>query len=358
MGKEDASKDDEHGKFSVRVLDGCAAPSNKAKRFKEKLETHYEDAGFKEDPEKGETAFFFSEGLVVFRERTASADTLDGLLDKTAEFEEMGPKELLSAYEKEITDENFCFKVIIGDEKVMAGIQDKMWIAKLLFKETGSLGAAEMGMLSTALLDFGENAWVISPVGVLIAGEIEDINRCIYLISQTMIGVATHLAIAKELEQQLYETPPTFTESELTVYEGKLEKISDTVSYVINDVRDEMLNADPRTVLIIKKLHEVMSIVEHEDRVKVFMDVARRKIDRARSIKASREAKRLSAILFAFSMIIAISNIIAIWVNLTTNMSPPFTPYQAILFELPVIIVVAAMVVLLFKEIFKTTLKF
>ena len=215
-----------------------------------------------------------------------------------------------------------------------------------------------MGMLATAMLDFGENVWVISPVGVLIAGEIEDINRCVYLVSQTMVGVATHMAIANELEAQLYETPPTFTEKELTVYEGKLEKISDTVSFVINDVRDEMLNADPRTVLIVRKLHEVMSIEGHEERVKVFMDVARRKVERARAIKASTESKRLSAILFAFSMIIAISNCIVIFVNLTKNMEPRLSPIQALLVEMPIIITTLLMVVFMFREIFKTTLKF
>jgi hypothetical protein len=344
--------------FKVRVLDGCAAPVKKAKRFKEKLETHFEDAGFFEDKEKGVMAFVFTEGVVVFKERTVEGRNLDELLEGVSGLGDTEPEDLLKGYVDQVSKEHFCFRVIIGGENMLSSIQDKFWIAKLLFRETGSLGAAEMSMLATAVLDFGENAWVISPVGVLLVGEIADVTRCIYIVSQTMVGVATHMAIANELEQQLYETPPTFTEKELSVYEGKLEKISDTVSYVINDVRDEMLNADPRTVLIIRKLHEVMSLVEHESRVNVFMDVARRKVERARAIKASREAKRLSAILFAFSMIIAISNTIVIWVNLTKNIQPPFTPFQAMLVELPVIIVVMVLVVVLFREIFKTTLKF
>lgn len=344
--------------FTVRVLDGCAAPVKKSKRFKEKLETHFEDAGFFEDKKKGEMAFVFTEGIVVFRERTVVGKDLEEALANVTGLENLEPKDVLKGYVDQVSEEHFCFRVIFGGENMLSAIQDKMWIAKILFRETGSLGAAEMSMLATAILDFGENAWVISPVGVLLVGEIADVNRCIYIVSQTMVGVATHMAIANELEKQLYDTPPTFTEKELSVYEGKLEKISDTVSFVINDVRDEMLNADPRTVLIIRKLHEVMSIVEHENRVKVFMDVARRKVERARSIKASREAKRLSAILFAFSMIIAISNTIVIWVNLTKNIQPPFTPLQAMLVELPVIILVLLLVVVMFREIFKTTLKF
>ena len=155
MADEETGKEEGAAGYSVRVLDGCAAPSKKSKRFKDRLETRYEDAGYKEDRKARETAFFFQEGMVIFRERTATADTLDGLLEQTAEFEEFGPEELLAAYDKEITRDYFCFKIIIGDEKVMEGIQDKMWIAKLLFKETGSLGAAEMGMLATATLDFG-----------------------------------------------------------------------------------------------------------------------------------------------------------------------------------------------------------
>jgi hypothetical protein len=177
-------------------------------------------------------------------------------------------------------------------------------------------------------------------------------------VSQSMVGVATYLAIANELEQQLYETPPTFTEKELSVYEGKLETLSDTTSYLINDVRDEMLNADPRTVLIVRKLQEVVSIVGHEDRVKVFLDVARRKVERARSIKAGREAKRLSAIMFSFSMIVAISNSLVIYINLTRNMEPRLSPFQAIMVEMPLILLTAFLVVFLFREIFKTTLKF
>ena len=47
-------------KFSLRVLDGCAAPAENTKRFKEKLDTTYEDAGYKEDKEKGEMAFVFA----------------------------------------------------------------------------------------------------------------------------------------------------------------------------------------------------------------------------------------------------------------------------------------------------------
>jgi hypothetical protein len=344
--------------FTVRVLDGCAAPVKKSKRFKDKFETHYEDAGFFEDKKKGETAFIFTEGIVVFKERSVEGKSLDELQEGVAGLETLEPEVLLKDYVDQITKEHFCFRIIIGGENMLSCIQDKMWIAKLLFRETGSLGAAEMSMLATAVLDFGENAWVISPMGVLLVGEIAEIKRCIYLVGLTMTGVATHMAIANELEHQLYETPPTFTEKELSVYEGKLEKISDTVSYVINDVRDEMLNADPRTVLIIKKLHEVMSLVEHESRVNVFMDVARRKVERARTIKASREAKRLAAILFAFSMIIAISNIIVIWVNLTKNIVPPIEPGYAILIELPIIIAVLLLVIVLFKEIFKTTLKF
>jgi len=342
--------------FILRVLDGCAAPSEKSKRFKAKLETQYEDAGYKDDPEKGEMTFVFAEGLVVFKERAVTADDAAALLEKVTELEQADSGKLMESYLGEPPKQTFCFRIIVGDEKLMSVINDKMWIAKLLFQETGSLGAAEMGMLETSLLDFGENAWVVSPVGVLLAGEIEDIRRCIYLVSQSMVGVATYLAIANELKQQLYETPPTFTESELSTYEGKLENLSDTTSYLINDVRDEMLNADPRTVLIVRKLQEVMSIVGHEERVRVFLDVARRKVERARSVKAGRESKRLSAILFAFSMIIAISNSLVIYINLTRNMS--LSPMQAILVEMPLLVLTVALVIYLFREIFKRTLQF
>jgi hypothetical protein len=344
--------------YTLRVLEGCAAPSDKSKRFKAKLETQFEDAGYMEDPKKGNMAFVFAEGMVAFQERTITADGPDTLIAKLTELEEVDLAALLGKYLGEPPRETFGFRILVGDEKLMPVLNDKLWIAKLLFQETGTLGAAEMGMLATSLLDFGENAWVVSPVGVLIAGEIEDIKRCIYIVSQSMVGVATYLAIANELEKQLYETPPTFTEKELSIYEGKLETLSDTTSYLINDVRDEMLNADPRTVLIIRKLQEVMSIVEHEDRVKVFLDVARRKVERARSIKTGRESKRLSAILFAFSMIIAISNSLVIYINLTRNMDPRLTPMQAILVEMPLLLLTAFLVIFLFREIFKKTLHF
>lgn len=346
------------GQFTLRVLVGCAVPSDKTKRFKAKLDTQFEDAGYIEDPEKGELAFVFAEGLVAFRERTVTADSPDAILEKLTELEDAEPAKIVERHLGEVPKQTFEFRILIGGEELMGVINDKMWIARLLFQETGTLGAAEMGMLETSLLDFGENAWVVSPVGVLLAGEIEDIKRCIYLVSQSMVGVATYLAIANELKQQLYETPPTFTEKELSIYEGKLENLSDTTSYLINDVRDELLNADPRTVLIIRKLQDVMSIVEHEDRVKVFLDVARRKVERARSIKAGREAKRLSAILFSFSMIVAISNSLVIYINLTRNMEPRLTSFQAILVEMPLILLTAFLVVFLFREIFKTTLKF
>jgi hypothetical protein len=345
------------GQFSLRVLDECAAPAENTKRFKDKLDTTFEDAGYTEAPEKGEMAFVFAEGLVLFKERAVTAGDPESLLSKVTELEDAGTGKLMENYLGEPPKETFCFRILIGDEKLMPVVNDKIWIAKLLFQETGSLGAAEMGMLANSLLDFGENAWVVSPVGVLLAGEIEDIRRCIYLVSQSMVGVATYLAIANELEQQLYETPPTFTEGELSIYEGKLENLSDTTSYLINDVRDEMLNADPRTVLIVRKLQEVMSIVGHEERVQVFLDVARRKVERARSIKAGRESKRLSAILFAFSMIIAISNSLVIYINLTRNMDPRLTPTQAILVEMPLLVLTAALVIFLFREIFKRTLR-
>jgi len=342
--------------FTLRVLEGCAAPSEKSKRFKAKLDTQFEDAGFIEDAEKGELSFVFAEGIVAFRERTVTAANPDGLLEKLTELEEARPEKIVERLLGEAPKETFRFRILVGGENLMSVINDKMWIAKLLFQETGSLGAAEMGMLANSLLDFGENAWVVSPVGVLLAGEIEDVKRCIYLVSQSMVGVATYLAIANELVQQLYETPPTFTESELSIYEGKLENLSDTTSYLINDVRDEMLNADPRTVLIVRKLQDVMSIVEHENRVRIFLDVARRKVERARSIKAGRESKRLSAILFAFSMIIAISNSLVIYINLTRNMN--LTPMQAILVEMPLLVLTVALVIFLFREIFKKTLQF
>ena len=350
-------KDNAKTIFFLRVMDGCAAPAKPSKRFEAKLETRYEDSTLVHDEKKGETAFTFSEGMVAFKERTASGATLDGLLENLTTLEPLPPSEILAPYLDRVSGGTFSFRVLVGSENLMEALKDNMWIAKVLFMETGSLGAAEMGMLSNATLDFGENAWVISPAGVLLAGEIEDPMHCVYLIAQTMVGVATHMAIAEELKQQLYETPPTFTEGELTTYEGKLERISDTVSYVINDVRDEMLNADPRTVLIIRKLHEAMSIEAHESRVKVFMDVAKRKVERARVIKASREAKRLSAILFAFSMIIAFSNSFVIYVNLTKNLEPGLSPVQALLVEMPLFIITVLLVVAMFREIFTRTLK-
>jgi hypothetical protein len=341
--------------FSLRVLDGCAAPAENTKRFKAKLDTHYEDAGFKEDTDKGETIFVFAEGLVVFKERTVAASDLETLLEKVTTMEDLDASKAIEGYLGEPPKETFCFRILIGGENLMEAVKDKMWIARLLFQETGSLGEAEMGMLEGSLLDFGENVLVVSPVGVLLAGEIEDIRRCVYLVSQSMVGVATYLAIANELKTQLYETPPTFTEKELSVYEGKLENLSDMTSYLINDVRDEMLNADPRTVLIVRKLQEAMSIDSHEDRVKIFLDVARRKVERARSIKAGRESKRLSAILFAFSMIIALSNCIVIYINLTLNLG--LSGFEAILIEIPLLLLTAFLCIYLFKEIFQRTLR-
>ena len=135
-----------------------------------------------------------------------------------------------------------------------------------------------------------------------------------------------------------------------------MERLADTTSFVINDVRDEMLNADPRTVLIIRRLHEVMSIEGHEQRVRLFLDVAKRKVDRARAVKASRETKRFSAILFSFSMIVGISNVIVIWVNLTRNIGMAW--WQGLLVELPIVVLTAMIVIRLFREIFQRTLKF
>jgi len=320
------------------------------------LETHFEDAAIKEDKERAEIALYFSEGLVIFKEQAAEGDTIEELIGKITEIEPSDPKAVLKLHSGEVAEQHFAFRVIIGGPEIMEYCSDKMLIAKLLFQETGSLGAAELSMLDKAVLDFGENQWVISPVGVLLAGEIEDVMRCIYLVAQTMVGVATYMAIAQALEKQLYEAPPTFTEKELSAYDTAMERLADTTSFVINDVRDEMLNADPRTVLIIRRLHEVMSVEGHEQRVKLFLDVAKRKVDRARAIKGSREAKRFSAILFSFSMIVGISNIIVIWVNLTRNIGMP--PQQAILVELPIVIATVAIVLYLFKEIFKRTLKF
>ncbi len=342
--------------IQARVLDAVSAPSEESKRFREKLETHFEDAALKEDKQRGELAFYFQEGLVIFRERKVEAETIDALIEAITELEEVSADEMLKAHGGEVSPQHFTFRVVLGESDLMAFVPDKMAMAKLLFLETGSLGAAELGMLDKAVLDFGENQWVISPAGVLIAGEIDDVTRCLYLVAQTMVGVATYMSIAEALVKQLYEAPPTFTERELSAYDGAMERLADTTSFVINDVRDEMLNADPRTVLIIRRLHEVMSVEGHEQRVNLFLNVAKRKVDRARAVKASRETKRFSAILFSFSMIVGISNVIVIFVNLTRNMGLPV--WQGVLIELPIVILTAGIVIYLFKEIFQKTLKF
>lgn len=341
---------------SVKVLDGFAAPSEESRRFKEKLETKFEDAGIFRDEKHGELGFVFTEGVVVFHERTVEGENVDELIKSIVDLEEVDAKDVFKRYKGTITGDHFSFRVIIGDSVLMDAVDNKEQIAKLLFQETGTLGAAEMGMLSNAVLDFGENKWVISPVGVLLTGEFEDATRCIYLIAQSMVGVASYMSITETLVKRLYEAPPTFTEKELSTYESELERVSDTTNYVINDVRDEMLNADPRTVLIVKKLHEAMSIEPHEQQVKLFLDVARRKVDRARAIKMSREQKRFSAILFSFSVIIGISNIIVIFVNLTKSLN--IHPLVAIVIEAPILVVTVLLVIYLFQEIFKRTLKF
>ncbi len=329
---------------------------SEGKRFKEKLETHFEDAAIKEDKARGETVFYFSEGIVVFKERLVEAETVEALTQQITELEENSAEDVLKTHAGEVSKQTFRFRIIVAGEDFMQYVNDKPLIAKLLFMETGTLGAAEMSMMETGLLDFGENAWWISPVGVLLAGEIDDVTRCVYLVAQTMVGVATYMSIADALEKQLFEAPPTFTEKELSAYDGAMERLADTTSFVINDVRDEMLNADPRTVLIIRKLHEVMSIEGHEQRVNLFLTVAKRKVDRARAVKASREAKRFSAILFSFSMIVGISNVIVIFVNLTRNLGLPW--WQGLLVELPIVVLTAGIVIYLFKEIFQKTLKF
>jgi len=88
--------DKEH--FSLKVLDGCAAPSEDTKRFKDKLDTHYEDAGFKEDTDKGETIFVFAEGLVVFKERTVAASDPEALLEKVTSMEDIDASKVVEGY--------------------------------------------------------------------------------------------------------------------------------------------------------------------------------------------------------------------------------------------------------------------
>ena len=63
--------------ISARVFDGVSAPSTEAKRFKEKLETHFEDAALKENKELGELAMYFQEGLVIFRERVVDSSSVE-----------------------------------------------------------------------------------------------------------------------------------------------------------------------------------------------------------------------------------------------------------------------------------------
>src|SRR3990172_8459857 len=153
--------------IQVRVLEGFAATSPAAKRFREKLETQFKDAGIEEHAERGEMAFYFAEGLVVFRERVIEADGLQGLIAAMADPGELDGTKILACYDDEIVGEPYQYRVILG-EGLMEHVADMAFIAKLLFEETGTLGAAEMGMVSQAVIDFGENQWVVSPVGVLL----------------------------------------------------------------------------------------------------------------------------------------------------------------------------------------------
>ena len=98
-----------------------------------------------------------------------------------------------------------------------------------------------------------------------------------------------------------------------------------------------------------------MTIQEHEARVQLFLGVARRKVERARSIKATREQKRFSAILFSFSVIVGVSNILVIYVNLTRNLA--VSPGLAVLMEIPIIVATVAFVAYFFQDVFQRTLK-
>lgn len=169
--------------FQVRVFEGNSAPSEAPKGFKESLETRYEDAGFTEDATRRESVFYFSEGLVVLRERQVEGATVEELIERVAKLEETAEDTLLGPHAAGVTEHRFRFRVILADGGLMDIARDKVKIAKLLFQETGSLGEAELSMLEKVVIDSGENVWVVSPVGVLLIGEFEDVRRCTYLIA-------------------------------------------------------------------------------------------------------------------------------------------------------------------------------
>ena len=339
----------------LKLYHGVASPSEESKRFKDKTSTSYSEAGVERTDEK--MVWYFAEGACVFEIAELKGDSAEAIIGQLGDHER-DVEGIVKRNPKLLKDDPFGYTVMIVTGEGYEALMDPVTLAKILFAETGTLGKTEQAFIGESVLDFGEHVCVVSPSGALVVGDIEDPDKYLYLIAQSMIGVATYSNVAGELSKLLYEAPREFSESQLSVYEGKLEKQYETAQYVINDVRDEKLNADARDGLIINLLHHHLSIPGHEERIRVLLEVGGRRVDRARAVKAERDAKRIGAILYAIGIIVGFGDTLQLFINLTTPGGLGLDLLTSLGILSPLLAATLATTVMLFRDVFSKTLKF
>jgi hypothetical protein len=334
---------------------GVASPSEESKRFKDKTSTSYSEAGIERTDER--LVMYFAAGACVYELERLQGDSAEALIAQLGDHE-LDVDGIVKRNPKLLKDNPFGYTVMIVTGEGYEAMMDPMTLAKILFAETGTLGKTEQSFIGDSILDFGEHVFVVSPSGALVVGDIEDQDKYLYLIAQSMIGVATYNNVAAALARLLYEAPREFSESQLSGYEGTLEKQYETAQYVINDVRDEKLNADARDGLVINLLHHHLSIPGHEERIRVLLEVGGRRVDRARAVKAERDAKRIGAILYAIGIIVGFGDTLQLYLNLTDPARLGFDVVTTLAILSPLLGATLATTIMLFRDVFSKTLKF
>lgn len=124
---------------------------------------------------------------------------------------------------------------------------------------------------------------------------------------------------------------------------------------MINVVRSGLLNADARDSLVIGLLHRHLSISEHEGRVRNFLEIASRRVERARSLKTDRDQKRLGAIFYAVAVIVGFGDSLTIYVNFSKNLNVDFVVALAII--VPLLALTLLTTVVFFRSVFRRTLR-
>jgi hypothetical protein len=303
---------------------------------------------------EGALEMHFRDGVVLFDVVKRDADTAEALIEElgnhSLDIEAMKAK---AGGALDTTPFGYTVMVVTGEGS--NAMTDPETLAKVLFAETGDLGKAELGFIETSVLDFGEHVAAVSPAGMLVVGDVDDVEKYLYLAAQTMIGVSAYTSVAQALDALLFKSTRDLTDAELSQYEGRIEAQHDLTQTVINVVRSGLLNADARDSLIIGLLHRHLSISEHEARVRNFLEIAARRVERARALKTDRDQKRLGAIFYAVAVIVGFGDSLTIYVNLNRNLSMDIV--AAIGLVVPLLVLTVITTVVFFRSVFRRTIQ-